>query len=100
MILVGYLWLLFGLEQEYSNLAREIYFPAEFSSNPDQTHLSMLTSVFTIRAWSGVELNSGRKVDFASQIWGSLAQRVDQLEFQTLKESATMSKKKPQFANL
>ncbi len=48
MILVGYLCLLFGLEQEYSNLAREIYFPAEFSSNPDQTHLSMLISVFTI----------------------------------------------------
>ncbi len=26
------------LDQWSSNLAREIHFPAEFSSNPDQTH--------------------------------------------------------------
>ncbi len=27
------------IHQWFSNLAREIHFPAEFSSNPDQTHL-------------------------------------------------------------
>ncbi len=39
-----------SLEQWSSNLAREIHFPAEFSSksNPNQTHLSMLISVFRI----------------------------------------------------
>ncbi len=36
------------LGQGYSNLAREIHFPAEFSSNPNQTHLSMLINVFRI----------------------------------------------------
>ncbi len=36
------------LHQGYSNLAREIHFPAEFSSNPNQTHLSMLIDVFRI----------------------------------------------------
>ncbi len=30
--------------QGSSNLAHEIHFPAEFSSNPNQTHLSMLIS--------------------------------------------------------
>ncbi len=34
--------------QGYSNLAHEIHFPAEFSSNPNQTQLSMLISVFRI----------------------------------------------------
>ncbi len=34
--------------QGYSNLAREIHFPAEFNSNPNQTHLSMLINVFRI----------------------------------------------------
>ncbi len=37
-----------NLKQGYSNLAREIHFPAEFSSNPNQTHLSMLINVFRI----------------------------------------------------
>ncbi len=36
------------LGQEYSNLACEIHFPASFSSNPNQTHLSMLINVFRI----------------------------------------------------
>ncbi len=30
------------IEQWYSNLAREIHFPAEFSSNPDQTHIPVI----------------------------------------------------------
>ncbi len=34
--------------QGYSNLAREIHLPAEFSSNPNQTYLSMLINVFRI----------------------------------------------------
>ncbi len=29
-------------------MAHEIHFPAEFSSNPNQTHLSMLINVFRI----------------------------------------------------
>ncbi len=32
----------------YSNLAREIHVPAEFNSNPNQAHLSMLINVFRI----------------------------------------------------
>ncbi len=36
------------LDQGYSNLARKIHFRAEFSSNSNQTHLSMLISVFRI----------------------------------------------------
>ncbi len=36
------------LDQGYSNLAREIHFPAEFSSNANQTQLSMLINVFRI----------------------------------------------------
>ncbi len=36
------------LEQGYSNLAHKINFPAEFSSNSNQTHLSMLINVFRI----------------------------------------------------
>ncbi len=36
------------LDQGYSNLAREIHFRADFSSKPNQTHLSMLISVFRI----------------------------------------------------
>ncbi len=56
-----------GLEQWSSNLAREIHFPAEFSSNPNHTHLSMLINVFRIirksqvDVWSGLELNSAGK---------------------------------------
>ncbi len=34
--------------QGYSNLACEVHFPAEFSSNPNQTHLSMLINAFRI----------------------------------------------------
>ncbi len=37
-----------NIEQGYSNLTREIHFPAEFSSNPNQTHLNMLINVFRI----------------------------------------------------
>ncbi len=37
-----------AIEQESSNLAREIHFHAEFSSNPNQTDLSMLINVFKI----------------------------------------------------
>ncbi len=36
------------LWQGSSNLAHEIHFPAEFSSNLNQTHLSMLIRVFKI----------------------------------------------------
>ncbi len=32
----------YDLEQWYSNLARKIHFPAEFSSNSDQTHLPVI----------------------------------------------------------
>ncbi len=34
--------------QGYSNLAHDIHFSAEFSSNPNQTQLSMLINVFRI----------------------------------------------------
>ncbi len=38
-----------AIEQGSSNLAHEIHFPAEFSSNPNnQTDLSMLINVFKI----------------------------------------------------
>ncbi len=36
------------VDQGYSNLAHEIHFPADLSSNPNQTHLSMLINVFRI----------------------------------------------------
>ena len=36
------------LEQGSSNLDLEIHFPAEFSSNPNQTHLNKLIKVFRI----------------------------------------------------
>ncbi len=35
---------LYTVGQGSSNLAHEIHFPAEFSSNPNQTHVSMLIS--------------------------------------------------------
>ncbi len=38
----------FALIQGSSNLAHEIHFPAEFSSNPNQTYLSTLINVFKI----------------------------------------------------
>ncbi len=42
-------------------MAREIHFPAEFSSNCNQTHLSMLLSVFRIIRKSQVaEFDQGR----------------------------------------
>ncbi len=31
-----------ALDPWYSNLSREIHFPVEFSSNPDQTHLAVI----------------------------------------------------------
>jgi len=37
-----------ALYQGTSNLSQEIYFPAEFSSNPNQAHRSMLINVFWI----------------------------------------------------
>uniref|UniRef100_A0A672N3I9 Transposase Tc1-like domain-containing protein n=1 Tax=Sinocyclocheilus grahami TaxID=75366 RepID=A0A672N3I9_SINGR len=40
--------LIHGVDQGSSNLALEIHFPAEFGSNPNQTHLSMLINVFKI----------------------------------------------------
>ncbi len=36
------------IHQGFSTLAREIHFPAEFSSSPNQTHLSKLIKVFRI----------------------------------------------------
>jgi len=39
---------LYFLNQGFSALALEIHFHAEFSSNPDQTHLNKLTKVFRI----------------------------------------------------
>ncbi len=36
------------LVQGYSNLARKIHIPAEFSSNPNQAQLRMLINVFRI----------------------------------------------------
>ncbi len=32
------------LAQWYSNLAHDIHFPAEFSSNPDQIHLPVISN--------------------------------------------------------
>ncbi len=40
--------LLFQIGQGSTNLAHEIHFPAEFSYNLNQTHLSMLINVFRI----------------------------------------------------
>ncbi len=37
-----------ALDQGSSNLDLESHFPAEFSCNPNQTHLSMLIRVFKI----------------------------------------------------
>ncbi len=37
-----------SLEQGYSSLDREIHFPAEYSCNPNQTHLNMLINAFRI----------------------------------------------------
>ncbi len=51
------------LKQGYSNLAREIHFPAEFSSNPNQTHLSMLINVFRIIRKSQVGESGSREPD-------------------------------------
>ncbi len=38
----------FCLFHESSNMAHEIHFPTEFSSNPNQTHPSMLIKFFRI----------------------------------------------------
>lgn len=38
----------FCLFHESSNMAHEIHFPTEFSSNPNQTHPSMLINFFRI----------------------------------------------------
>ncbi len=42
--------LLFHIGQGSSNLAHKIHFPAEFSSNSNQTHMSMLICVFKVGA--------------------------------------------------
>ncbi len=47
---------LFHIGQGSSNLAREIHFPAEFSTNPYQTHPSILINVFRIIRKSQVKL--------------------------------------------
>ncbi len=44
-----------SLKQGSSNLAHEIHCPAVFSSNPNQTHLSMLLNVFRIIRESQVD---------------------------------------------
>ncbi len=64
------------IHQWYSNLAREIHFPAEFSSNPDQTHLpGILKTLISMPrcVWLGLlRAELCRKVDLTSQIWVSL----------------------------
>ncbi len=57
-----------NVEQWSSNLAREIHFPPEFSSNPYQTHLPVIflmilkTLISMLRSvWYGLELNSAGK---------------------------------------
>ncbi len=37
-----------AFKQWYSSLAHEIHFPAEFSSNANHTHLSILINLFSI----------------------------------------------------
>ncbi len=59
--------------QRYLSLAREIPFPAEFSSNPNQTQLSVLIIVFRIIRKSQVNLITVgtklfREVDLVCQI--------------------------------
>ncbi len=49
--------LIFGhwLVQGFSTLALKVHFPAEFSSNPNQTHLNKLIKLFRItRKWLGM----------------------------------------------
>ncbi len=43
----------FCLFHESSNMAHEIHFPTEFSSNPNQTHPSMLINFFRILETTG-----------------------------------------------
>ncbi len=48
-------WQNIKVDQESSSLAHEIHFPAEFSSIPNQTHLSMLINFFRIIRKSQVD---------------------------------------------
>lgn len=48
------------MDQGPSNLDLEIHFPAEFSTNPDQTHLSMLTN--TIKNDTSLSIRTTRNV--------------------------------------
>ncbi len=50
-----------ALKQWYSSLAHEIHFPAEFSSNANHTHLSILINLFSIiRESQFSEFDQGR----------------------------------------
>ncbi len=51
-----------------SNLAREILFPAEFSSNPDQTHLPILIC-HTWGGWLSEVLTNTDLDRFVNNIW-------------------------------
>ncbi|KAL0171765.1 hypothetical protein M9458_032076 [Cirrhinus mrigala] len=58
-----------SLTQGFSTLACEIHFPAEFSSNPNQTHLNILIKVSRIESYQQVSLikvgaKLCRKLDF------------------------------------
>ncbi len=62
------------LDQGYSILAREIHFRADFSSSPNQTHLSMLISVFRIIRKSQV---GGFDQDWSSTLQESRSRETD-----------------------
>jgi len=68
-----------GLKQSSPNSVLEGRCPAEFNSNPDQTHLSMSlqilkTLISLLRCvWSGLELNSLGTVALQDRDWGTLA---------------------------
>ncbi len=65
--------LLFHIGQGSSNLAHEIHFHAEFSSNLNQTHLSMSSGSLENHRWVSlikVGAKLCRKVDLTRHIWG------------------------------
>ncbi len=68
---------LLHVRQGCPTLFLEVYLPADFSSNPDQTHLSVINQVLLQTliswfscGWSRLELNS--EVDLQEQGWAPL----------------------------